>query len=378
MLTALVTLALLGVGGLVTSHGVGMAVPDWPNTYGYNMFLFPISKWVGGIWYEHLHRLIGMVVGLLTSILGGWIWVRETRGRDRWLGVAGIALVVLLLSARKMPVYYTLAALGLAGIVFFSWKARGERGSLRWLGMVAVSAVVLQGVLGGLRVVWFADQIGIFHAMLAQLFFTLVCALVLFTSKWWQERGLRISNSEAGEEATRGVRYLVMGTTFLILIQLALGATMRHQHAGLAIPDFPLAYGRAWPALDADSVQGYNQRRVEVVAANPITATQIALQMAHRIVAVLILAGVILAAWSARRLAGDAATRRLTWVWVGAILLQVLLGAVTIWSNKAADIATGHVLLGAVSLALGTLIGIISFRNPTFGVPVHAPMPATV
>ena len=57
VLTAVATLGLVGIGGLVTSHGAGMAVPDWPNTYGYNMFFFPISQWVGGIFYEHTHRL---------------------------------------------------------------------------------------------------------------------------------------------------------------------------------------------------------------------------------------------------------------------------------------------------------------------------------
>src|SRR5687768_14161102 len=84
---ALGTLALIGVGGLVTSHGVGMAVPDWPNTYGYNMFLFPLSQWVGGILYEHSHRLVASLIGLLTSGLAIWMWVRETKSRVRWLGV---------------------------------------------------------------------------------------------------------------------------------------------------------------------------------------------------------------------------------------------------------------------------------------------------
>src|SRR2546423_1236111 len=69
LVTALYTLALIGVGGLVTSHGVGMAVPDWPNTYGYNLFLFPVSKWLGGIFYEHSHRLVAALVGVLVTIL---------------------------------------------------------------------------------------------------------------------------------------------------------------------------------------------------------------------------------------------------------------------------------------------------------------------
>src|SRR6516225_4730303 len=69
LFTALATLALLGAGGLVTSHGAGMAVPDWPNTYGYNMFFFPISQWVGGVFYEHSHRLVASAVGFCTTVL---------------------------------------------------------------------------------------------------------------------------------------------------------------------------------------------------------------------------------------------------------------------------------------------------------------------
>src|SRR5260370_21188464 len=76
VLTAVATLSLIGIGGLVTSHGAGMAVPDWPTSYGYNMFLFPISKWwhAGNIFYEHSHRLFASAVGLLTTILAVWLW----------------------------------------------------------------------------------------------------------------------------------------------------------------------------------------------------------------------------------------------------------------------------------------------------------------
>src|SRR3979409_2796310 len=79
--TAFATLLLIWRGGLVTSKGVGLAVPDWPNTFGYNMFLFPVSKWVGGVFFEHTHRLLASTVGFLTLILAAW-WSRdaETRG----------------------------------------------------------------------------------------------------------------------------------------------------------------------------------------------------------------------------------------------------------------------------------------------------------
>jgi cytochrome c oxidase assembly protein subunit 15 len=222
--------------------------------------------------------------------------------------------------------------------------------------------VVLQGVLGGLRVVLFKDAIGIFHAALAQLFFVLVCAIALFTSRWWQTQPTRIPSAL---HAPRSTLYLL--TTLLILAQLTLGAAMRHQHAGLAIPDFPLAYGKLWPAMDAGSVAHYNQQRIEVVSANPITAYQIALQMIHRLLAIGILGAVAYAAWATwRALGGKNYLSRMALVWLGLILAQVLLGAATIWSNKAADIATAHVLVGAVSLALGAILSIVSRRELMF------------
>lgn len=326
VLTALATLALLGIGGLVTSHGVGMAVPDWPNTYGYNMFLFPPSKWVGGIFYEHSHRLVASGVGLLTMILTGWLWFAESR---RWL---------------------------------------------RWLGVIALLAVVLQGVLGGLRVVLFKDQIGIFHAALAQLFFALICALALFTSRWWLDRRAsarresekRADNQRAETVLGAPIRRLFLATTILIFLQLILGATMRHQHAGLAIPDFPLAYGKLWPAMDAEAVAAYNAERLEVTTANPITATQIALQMAHRLLAVVILVCAGALAWRATRSNRNVAfpLRQLSFFWLGLILLQAGLGAWTIWSQKAADVATAHVLVGALSLVTGVFGCIICFGHP--------------
>src|ERR1700722_1179819 len=72
LLTAIATRALIALGGLVTSHEAGMAVPDWPNSYNYNIFLFPISKWVGGVLYEHTHRLLATVVGVLVVALTRW------------------------------------------------------------------------------------------------------------------------------------------------------------------------------------------------------------------------------------------------------------------------------------------------------------------
>jgi len=246
-----------------------------------------------------------------------------------------------------------------------SWVWPRCEPSPKWLrrcGVAALVAVVLQGVLGGLRVVLLKDALGIFHATLAQLFFASICAIALFTSRWWQTPPRRLPATLNPQLST-----LLFFSTLLILGQLALGAAMRHQHAGLAIPDFPLAYGKLWPAMDPVSVAHYNAQRVEVLAANPITASQIALQMAHRLLALAILGAVALAAWSARRtLGGGNLLSRLALVWLGLILTQVLFGAATVWSDKAADIATAHVLVGALALALGAMMSLIAYRERLF------------
>jgi cytochrome c oxidase assembly protein subunit 15 len=308
---AVATFCLIWVGGLVTSHGAGMAVPDWPTTYGYNLFFFPFSKWVGGIFYEHTHRLVASGVGFLTIILAVWLWLKEER---RWL---------------------------------------------RWLGGVALGAVILQGVLGGLRVTQMKDALGVFHATLAQLFFALMSAIALFTSASW--RGVSVQKMSI--YATGALRYSFATVTGLILFQLILGATMRHQHAGLAIPDFPAAYGKLWPAMDPDSIARYNQARGEVVATNPITAFQIGLQMAHRATALTILVSVAWLAGAARqRLGGKSVLSKLSLGWLGLVLFQAVLGAATIWTNKAADLATAHVAVGALSLLTGVMSVLVASR----------------
>jgi len=364
--TAVATLGLVGAGGLVTSHGAGMAVPDWPNTYGYNMFFFPISQWVGGIFYEHTHRLVAAAVGLLTTVLALWLYGARARSLMYWggLGLLVLGVGTVLMMPRR---WADGLVLGLTGLASFSASGVWPRCApspiwLRRCGLAAFLCVILQGVLGGLRVVLYQDALGILHATLAQLFFVLVCAIALFTSRWWQAT---LSSTPAG--ASSRLSTLFLFTTLLILGQLTLGAAMRHQHAGLAIPDFPLAYGRLWPAMDPDSVARYNAQRLEILAVNPITAGQIVLQMVHRLLALAILAAVAFAARSARRALGPKDfLSRLTLVWLGLIVAQGFLGAATIWSNKAADFATAHVLIGALCLATGALLTLVASRDRLF------------
>jgi len=362
--TALATLALIGIGGLVTSRGVGMAVPDWPNSFGYNMFLFPPSKWVGGIFYEHTHRLVASVVGLLVVGLTRWLGGWRSRLPMALIGLLEViaGLVLLRLGPDWNGAGHFLSGIGGVVLLVAAIWARNEPAQrpLPQLGWLAFGAVQLQGLLGGLRVVLSTDEIGFLHALLAQLFFVLVCVIALFTSAWWQRKGQRseVRDQRSDGRALGGLRWLVGGTTLLILAQLVLGAAMRHQHAGLAIPDFPLAYGKIWPETHKAAVERYNRDRMEITAVKPITASQIQLQMAHRLVAIAILAAVGIVLWRNR---GKRYLNRLGLVWFGLIAAQALLGAATIWSDKAADVATAHVLLGALSLAVGAILSIISF-----------------
>ena len=310
-LNAVATFLLIGLGGLVTSHEAGMSVPDWPTSYGYNMFALPIKFWTGGAFFEHTHRLLASVVGLLTTILAVWLWLKDSR---KWL---------------------------------------------TWLGIAAFLLVVAQGILGGLRVRLQMDNLGIFHGAVAQTFLVLVCAIALVTSRWWQ-------NSAAQKQLAvpRGLRSHVLYITILIFIQLLIAATMRHQHAGLAISDFPLAHGKIWPDTSAEAIARYNAERVEINNVKPLTAFQVNLQMIHRLVAYAIFLGVAAAAMLARKkLGGRDGLTKCAFVWLGLLTLQILLGAATIWTNKAADIATGHVMVGALALLVGALWWLVAARR---------------
>ena len=302
LLTAFATFLLIVVGGLVTSKGAGMSVPDWPTTYGYNMFLFPYSRWVGGIFWEHSHRLIASGVGFL--------------------------------------------ALLLAGVTF--WKE--QRVWVRWLALSAVILVILQGVLGGLRVTLYKDQLGIFHAVLAQSFLGLLLVIAAVTGRGF------LAGKWTGDAAAFSLRRLGIAALFLTYFQLGIAATIRHQHAPLAIRDFPAAYGRLFPDTSAAALARINAER-EAARLAPVTAAQIQLQMTHRFGAVALLLVVI--AFVARAVKVTPLGHWLRgWglLWCGAILLQVLLGALTIWFNKAADVATAHMALGALLTAFAILI----------------------
>ena len=361
LLTALATLILIGIGGLVTSHGAGMAVPDWPNSYGYNMFTFPVSMWVGGILYEHSHRLAGSVVGFMTLVLALWL---NGRPAAKWLRGGSLLVITLGLWAAgspkvKLDNVLFLVGVGAAGLgISFVWP-RHEPASpqLARFGWLALALVIVQGLLGGLRVTELADWLGIFHGTLAQCFLVLICAIALVTSGAWA----RLAQQVQSVAVPAKVRNFLLITTLLILGQLALGASMRHQHSGLAVPDFPLAHGKVWPATDAPALINYNRARNDSREFKAITAGQIHLHMAHRIGALVVFGHVLGCLLKLRRTMGSAhPLAKGAAGWFALICVQFGLGIWTVLSNKAADIATLHVVIGAASLVTGALLTLLA------------------
>lgn len=190
---SLCTFFLLFAGGMVTSTNSGLAVPDWPTTFGQNMFLFPPSMMKGGIFYEHGHRLFASLVGLLTigNILA--FWLLDKRGWLRWTSVFGLLLVIT------------------------------------------------QGVLGGLTVKYKLPMpVSAAHACTAELFFGLTLLMAFATSRPWLQAAPRM-------RSLSGPRLLALGFCLAVFLQIAVGAVMRHSYAGLAIPTFPRAYGEWLP-----------------------------------------------------------------------------------------------------------------------------------
>lgn len=275
VMTAAATVFLLLVGAMVTSKGVGLAVPDWPTTFGYNMFLFPWARMVGGVFYEHSHRLVASGVGLLTLLLAVLVWMKEPR---RWV---------------------------------------------RWLGTFALMLVIAQGVIGGLRVVFVEQWFAVVHAGLAQAFFGLTVALALFTSdRWWVPQSVAVMGAA-------GVQRLCAMMTTLIYFQAVLGALIRH--TGIAI-EF------------------------------------------HVLVALLVVVYVFLVARRVLQIDDNVAPLRRIVVWLSGILfLQLMLGvgsyltrfssfAFELPSGAMVALTTGHVVTGALILALSVVLTLLSFR----------------
>ena len=301
-LVAASTAVLIFAGGLVTSTGSGLSVPDWPNTYGWFMWAFPMNKMVGGIFYEHAHRLIASTVGFLIVALAIWLGRVEER---RWV---------------------------------------------RRLGYLALAAVITQGILGGITVLWYLpDAISIAHASLAQIVFCLTVTIALATSPGWKRAYMTLGVIPSGASHPvsvarhdRALQFIAIATTAVIFVQILIGATMRHTGAGLAIPDFPLAFGHIIP---------------------PHWDSKIAIHFAHRVgaatVAVLILATTCHVFFHHGR---RAELRRPAILLLVLLAIQITLGALTVLSGKQFIINSLHVVNGALVLVTSLVLTLRAHR----------------
>ncbi|MFI5358326.1 MAG: heme A synthase, partial [Opitutales bacterium] len=278
---------LVALGAFTTSIGAGMAFSDWPLSNG---SLNP-PGWLTSLamFAEHSHRLSAGVMTTVTLILALWLWLTEAR----------------------------------------AW--------LRKLAFFAIGLVLVQALVGGLRVLFDSQQVAMvdtslgrlfamLHACLAQLFVCTLIAISVACSKSWIGRG----GPAVGEPARRVGRLCVA----LLFVQLAIAAVMRHSFAGLAIPTFPASNfeGGLLPAA-------WNFR--------------VAIHFAHRVMAVVLCVALPWFASTLRRDRGASPGMRLGAVVVVILLgLQVFLGAQIIWTYRAAAMTTSHVLVGALTLAL--------------------------
>ncbi len=312
------TFLLVIAGGLVTSTGSGLSVPDWPTTYGWSMFTFPFSKWVGGIVYEHGHRLIASTVGLLTIVMVIAYWRAESR----------------------------------------KWVKR--------LTLVALGAVVAQGLLGGLTVLTkLPPAVSSAHAGLAEIFFVLTVALAVFTSRGWAvayDAPARAAGSTSALATDRGLRRLSIAAIAVVYLQILLGAIMRHTGAGLAIPDFPLMFGRLLPPLELLAIPG------------------VAIHFAHRVGALVVALCLIAAAGRVLACHGDRHELvRPAMLLLGLLVLQITLGGLTVLTARNVVFNTAHVAVGALIFAT-TVVLALRVHRPHFAIGIlpgaSSPRPA--
>lgn len=312
------TLVLILMGGLVTSHDAGLSVPDWPTTFDHNMFTYPPSQWVGaeyrgyggsGVFWEHSHRLVASVVGLMTLVFSVWLALADKRIWVVLLGFAGLMLVIV------------------------------------------------QGVLGGLTVLFgLPTAVSVSHGVIAQGFFVITIVLAYALSREWRRR--KETETDTARRTFGGWSAAVLA---LVFAQLIAGAVMRHSGAGLAVPDFPLMGGHVVPRFDEATMARINEWRAEIAAETgrflpPVDVGAVHLHLMHRFLAVIAVAAVAifsvkaLRAWRANPL-----LMRTVLILDALVLAQFALGMWTVWSGRGPIITSLHVAGGAALLGWATL-----------------------
>lgn len=200
MCVACATLLLIIAGALVTSNDAGLSVPDWPTSFG---SFYKIPRMVGGVRFEHTHRMIAEFIGLLTIVIAIWTWRADRR---RWM---------------------------------------------KYLGIGAIGTLIAQGVLGGLTVLFFLPpSISTAHAAVAQTFFCIAVCIALFTGRQWVEEVPRVEL----DMRRPSLQTLTLLSIFILYVQLILGAMFRHHglswwpHVANAIV---VAFVLSWTAIRA-------------------------------------------------------------------------------------------------------------------------------
>lgn len=314
------TFPLVFIGGLVTSTGTGMSVPDWPNTFGYNMFTAPIEKWgpQTSAFFEHSHRLFGSLVGML--------------------------------------------AVALCLVALFGQKRR----AIKALAIAILAAVIVQGVLGGVRVLRDDRALAMIHGCFAQAFFCLTVLMGIVTSRWWTAPQSTVVSS--------GLYRLAVLSVCIVYIQLILGALVRHYEAALAIPDFPLVFGRLIPPFSSGALPYLQQWREAhgFADAHPYTLTAIWLQYIHRLGALAATISIIALFFSIlRNYIQDISLSRPAVILINLLVAQVIFGAMILLlayptasgeREDPATVATTHVAIGALVLATTFAIAVRTWK----------------
>jgi len=286
-LTVFSTLFLIFAGALVKSHEVGLSVPDWPTTYGKQMFAYPISEMVGGIFYEHGHRMVATIVGFFTMVQAIWLGFSQ---EPQWL---------------------------------------------KKIGFFALGMVILQGLFGGITVLFFLPPpVSIIHGILAQTFFMITIVLAY---------GLSIERSKRTEiSGSSGVKRGAVIMCGLVYVQLILGAIMRHTASGMAIPDFPTMGGLWIPTFSETMIHNINLTLFDLDI-DPVSRGQVIIHFIHRLGAIIVTGSI---GFFGYKYGSFAKENKLVFAAlvsiIGIVILQFSLGAITVLSERSPYIASFH------------------------------------